>query len=91
MISKIWIVKGTTGHYHEDRSQWIVAVFDNKEMADLHCKKCREAIKALPEGTRCSGQAKSAFDKQLSIVDSVFYTVCEQSLYSHLDEFLDNQ
>lgn len=68
---EIWIVFGSTGEY-SDYSEWTVAAYVSKELAEAHCAKCRRWYEdhggqELRELIWQSNAEKNPYDEQMRV------------------------
>lgn len=72
LAQRVYLVMGSTGEY-SDRTEWCVAVYTNREQAELHAKLAYEHLKQFCEARGIG----------------VKYSVEELPLMRHVDEYLE--
>ncbi len=97
----IYLVEGSTGEY-SDHTQWAVAAYLDREMAELHARLANEASAEKnyldPEDNykttsyklrqEVMEQVKKSYDPNCDIIyNGVKYIVTEIPLVRHVDEF----
>ena len=96
-MTKVWVIVGATGSF-EYYTNWIVAVYTNKEQAIIHCNKCNSEaneIDNIPYGENGKEIDKVCEDNlydhncQHDSTGEIRYTFLELPLVCHLDEYLE--
>ena len=91
---KVYLIEGNTDDEFGYEKQWEVALYSDKEQAELHLNKLNEYAAQTHEDMnyerRNNISKNNPYDKRMKCYEGgTFYVLREITLFHHLDQFLE--